>query len=96
MNESITLEALKAFDCAFDEKHEHRVAMNATVRNGINGSAHDYEAVRESRHQFSNTIYAGKIKAGDVVVFSKYSGSEVKVDDKEYLIVRESDILAVL
>ena len=39
---------------------------------------------------------AMEVKAGDTVVFSKYSGSEVKVDDKEYLIVRESDILAIL
>ena len=39
---------------------------------------------------------AMEVKAGDAVVFSKYSGSEVKVDDKEYLIVRESDILAIL
>lgn len=39
---------------------------------------------------------AMEVKEGDVVVFSKYSGSEVKVDDKEYLIVRESDILAVM
>ena len=39
---------------------------------------------------------AMEVKAGDTVIFSKYSGSEVKVDDKEYLIVRESDILAVL
>ena len=39
---------------------------------------------------------AREVKEGDVVVFSKYSGSEVKVDDKEYLIVRESDILAVM
>ena len=37
-----------------------------------------------------------EVKAGDQVVFSKYSGSEVKVDDKEYLVVRESDILAIL
>ena len=35
-------------------------------------------------------------KEGDSVVFSKYSGSEIKVDDKDYLIVRESDILAIL
>ena len=39
---------------------------------------------------------AMEVKEGDVVVFSKYSGSEVKVDAKEYLIVRESDILAVM
>ena len=39
---------------------------------------------------------AMEVKAGDAVIFSKYSGSEVKVDGKDYLIVRESDILAVL
>ena len=39
---------------------------------------------------------AMEVKAGDHVVFSKYSGTEVKVDDKEYLVVRESDILAIL
>ena len=36
-----------------------------------------------------------EVKVGDGVVFSKYSGSEIKVDDKDYLIVRESDILAI-
>ena len=39
---------------------------------------------------------AMEVKEGDSVIFSKYSGSEVKVDDKEYLVVRESDILAIL
>ena len=37
-----------------------------------------------------------EVKTGDKVIFSKYSGSEVKVDEQTYLIVRESDILAVL
>ncbi len=37
-----------------------------------------------------------EVKAGDQIIFSKYSGTEVKDGDKEYLIVRESDILAVL
>lgn len=37
-----------------------------------------------------------EVKEGDNVLFSKYSGTEVKVDDKEYLVVRESDILAIL
>jgi chaperonin GroES len=36
------------------------------------------------------------VKAGDRILFGKYSGSEVKVEDKEYLILREDDILAVL
>ena len=36
------------------------------------------------------------VKAGDKVLFGKYSGSEVKIDDKEYLIMREEDVLAIL
>ena len=37
-----------------------------------------------------------EVEVGDKIIFSKYSGTEVKVDDKDYLVVRESDILAVL
>jgi chaperonin GroES len=34
------------------------------------------------------------LKVGDVVIYAKYAGTEVKVDDQELIIVRESDILA--
>ena len=37
-----------------------------------------------------------EVKAGDKILFSKYSGTEVKVDGEDYLIIRESDILAIL
>jgi len=36
------------------------------------------------------------VKAGDSVLFGKYSGTEVKIDGTEYLIMRESDILGVM
>ena len=36
------------------------------------------------------------VKAGDKVICSKYAGTEVKLDEKEYMIVRQSDILAVV
>jgi chaperonin GroES len=36
------------------------------------------------------------VKAGDKVLFGKYAGSEIKVDGKEYLIMREDDILGVV
>ncbi len=36
-----------------------------------------------------------ELKTGDKVVFSKYAGSEVKIDSVEYLILRQDDILAV-
>ena len=36
------------------------------------------------------------VKAGDLVLFGKWSGTEVKIDDDEYLIMKESDIMGVL
>ncbi|GHT16574.1 10 kDa chaperonin [Bacteroidia bacterium] len=37
-----------------------------------------------------------EVKTGDEVLYGKYSGTEVNVDGKDYLIVRQSDILAVV
>lgn len=37
-----------------------------------------------------------EVKAGDTVIYSKYAGTEVKIEDVEYIIVRQSDILAVV
>ncbi|HOX10235.1 MAG TPA: co-chaperone GroES [Candidatus Omnitrophota bacterium] len=39
---------------------------------------------------------APDVKAGDIIIFGKYSGSEVKVDGKEYLIIDADDILAIV
>lgn len=35
------------------------------------------------------------VKEGDVVIYAKYGGTEIKLEGKDYLIVRESDILAI-
>lgn len=37
-----------------------------------------------------------QVKVGDKVLLAKYSGTEVKIDDKEYTIIRQSDILAIV
>ena len=34
------------------------------------------------------------VKVGDIVIYAKYGGSEIKIDDEELIILRESDILA--
>ncbi len=36
------------------------------------------------------------VKAKDIVLYGKYSGTEIKIDNEEYLIMRESDILAIV
>ena len=37
-----------------------------------------------------------EVKAGDKVIYSKYAGTEVKMDDTEYIIVKQSDVLAIV
>ena len=37
-----------------------------------------------------------EVKVGDQVIYSKYSGTEVKLDDEEVIIVKQSDILAIV
>lgn len=37
-----------------------------------------------------------EVKAGDRVIFSKYAGTEVKLDGEEYIIVRQNDILGIV
>jgi chaperonin GroES len=36
------------------------------------------------------------VKAGDRILFGKYSGTEIKLDDQEYLIIREEEVLGVI
>lgn len=36
------------------------------------------------------------VKAGDTILFGKYSGQEIKIDGEEYLIMREDEVLAIL
>ncbi len=37
-----------------------------------------------------------QVKAGDKIIYSKYSGTEVNLEDEKYIIVRQSDILAII
>lgn len=53
-------------------------------------------AVGEGRVLDSGQKVAMSVKAGDKVLFGKYSGSEVKLNDKEYLIMSEGEILGIL
>ena len=37
-----------------------------------------------------------EVKVGDIVVYSKYAGSEIKLDDEEYIVIKQSDVLAII
>ena len=53
-------------------------------------------AVGPGKASDAGTIVDMTVKAGDKVLYGKYSGTEVNHEGKEYLIMRESDILAIL
>jgi len=50
----------------------------------------------EGRRDDAGKLVPMNVKAGDKVLFAKYSGTEFKVDDVEYLILSEKDILGII
>jgi chaperonin GroES len=53
-------------------------------------------AVGSGKITDNGTKVPSEVKVGDVVYYSKYSGSEIKIDGKEYIILTENDILAIV
>ena len=53
-------------------------------------------AVGNGKIQEDGSLRKLEVKAGDKILFSKYSGSDIKIDGTEHLILREDDILAVI
>jgi len=53
-------------------------------------------AVGPGKRNDKGEVIPVAVKPGDKVLFSKYGPSEIKIDDKEYLIAREDDILAII
>jgi chaperonin GroES len=56
----------------------------------------DIMAVGPGKVADSGELIKPQVKKGDKVLYGKYSGTEITVEGEEYLIVRESDILAIL
>ena len=53
-------------------------------------------AVGNGKRQEDGSVAALDVKAGDRILFAEYAGTEVKIDDNEYLIFREDEVLAIL
>lgn len=53
-------------------------------------------AVGKGNRDDKGALHPLDVKVGDVVLFAKWGGSEVKLDGKEYLMMKESDILAII
>ncbi len=53
-------------------------------------------AVGDGRRDEKGTRIPMDVKKGDIILFGKYSGNEIKINDTEYLIVREEDVLGII
>jgi len=53
-------------------------------------------AVGPGRKTDKGDVIPIELKAGDRIIYSKYSGSEIKLEGKEYLIISEKDVLAIV
>src|SRR5438874_4190810 len=53
-------------------------------------------AAGEGKYKEDGTRQTLDVKAGDRILFGKYSGSEIKLDGEEYLIMREDEILGII
>lgn len=53
-------------------------------------------AVGKGKVREDGTVSPLDVKAGDVVLFGKYSGTEIKIDNEDRLILREDDVLAII
>ncbi len=53
-------------------------------------------AVGPGRIDEKGNRVAMDVKKGDYILFGKYAGNEIRIDDKEYLIMREDDVLAII
>jgi chaperonin GroES len=81
-----------------------RIEEQETTRNGIiipdsakeKPQEGEVIAVGHGKRLEDGKMVALDVKVGDRILFAKYSGSDTKVDNTEYLIMREDDILGVL
>jgi len=53
-------------------------------------------AVGQGKKTEEGKVIALDVKAGDRILFAKYSGNEIKIDNQEYLILREEEVLGII
>jgi chaperonin GroES len=99
---------LETFEMAFKPLHDRvlvrRIESDETTKGGliIPDSAKEKPAegeivsTGEGARKDSGELIAMAVKAGDKVLFGKWSGTEVKIDGEDLLIMKESDILGIL
>lgn len=75
-----------------EEKTKSGIVLPDTAKDKPNEG--EVVAVGPGRKNDEGKVITIDVKAGDVVIYASYSGTKVKVNEEEYLIISENDILA--
>ena len=73
-----------------------QVVAEETTKSGIVLPGQAKEKPQEAKVLAVGKDVSDEVKEGDTVIYSKYAGNTVKLDEEEYIIVKEEDILAVV
>lgn len=73
-----------------------QVVAEETTKSGIVLPGQAKEKPQEATVLAVGKDVSDEIKEGDTVIYSKYAGNNIKLDEEEYIIVKEEDILAVV
>jgi chaperonin GroES len=88
----------------YDRLVVRRIEQKESVQNGIiipdsakeKPQEAEVVAVGRGKRLEDGSVVSLDVKVGDRILFGKYSGSEIKIDGEEYLILREDEVLGVL
>ena len=99
-----TAVATTTFTPLHDRILARRVEENETVRGGIiipdtakeKPQQGEVVSVGKGKSNDEGKVFPLDVKAGDKILFGKYSGTEIKLDGEEFLIMREEEVLGVI
>ena len=86
---------VKAVDASEDKKTASGIIIPETV-DKEKPEIGKVVAVGEGRVNDNGDVVPMRVKKGDMIIFSKFGPDEIKIDDEEYLILSENNILAVI
>ena len=104
MAQQVEVNRIMSIRPLYDRMEVKRIEEQESTRNGIvipdsakeKPQEGEVIAVGKGKRLDDGTLAALDVKAGDRILFGKYSGNEIKLDGIEYIIMREDDVLGVL
>jgi chaperonin GroES len=81
---------------SFTPLHDRILVRRVEEGESIRGGIIIPDTAKEKPQEGEVMVFPLDVKAGDSILFGKYSGTEIKIDGEEFLIMREEEVLGIL